>query len=78
MNMKLVIVSPDYWGNGLQVRLMLALEDFAKASGKRLLCGTADPANTHSCRNFLRAGYTFHSRKQKYGGLTRDVYCKEI
>ena len=78
MNMKLVIVSPDFWGNGLQVRLMLALESVATARGKHLLCGTADPANTHSCRNFLKAGYTFHSRKQKYGGLTRDIYCKEI
>lgn len=39
---------------------------------------TADPANVYSCRNFLKAGYTFHSRKQKYGGLVRDIYCKEI
>ena len=78
MNMKLVIVSPNYWGNGLQVRLMLELEAVAAARGKTLLCGTADPENTHSCRNFLRAGYSFHSRKQKYGGLTRDIYCKKI
>lgn len=78
MNMKLVIVSPDFRGNGLQVRLMLALESVAAARGKRLLCGTADPANIYSCRNFLKAGYTFHSRKQKYGGLIRDIYCKEI
>ena len=78
MNMKLVIVSPSFWGNGLQVRLMLALEEVAAARGKRLLCGTADPANVYSCRNFLKAGYTFHSRKQKYGGLVRDIYCKEI
>ena len=78
MNMKLVIVSPDYWGNGLQVRLMLALESVAAARGKRLLAGTASPANEHSCRNFLKAGYAFHSRKVKYGGLVRDIYCKKI
>lgn len=78
MNMKLVIVSPDFWGNGLQVRLMLALESVAAARGKHLLCGTADPANVYSCRNFLKAGYAFHSRKQKYGGLVRDIYCKNI
>ena len=78
MNMKLVIVSPAYWGNGLQLRLMLAVEDEARARGKRVLAGTAAPENLPSCKNFLRAGYILHSTLKKYGGLTRNLYYKKL
>ncbi len=78
INMKLIIVSPDYRGNGLQKKLMTALENLAKEKGKEFICGTVSPDNSYSCRNFIALGYEQKGTKIKYGGLKRNVYCKTL
>ncbi len=78
INMKLIIVSPEYRGNGLQGKLMARLEAVAVEKGKKLICATVSPLNSFSCNNFIKSGYAFHSTKEKYGGLLRSIYVKRI
>lgn len=77
-NMKLVIVSPDFRGNGLQCILTKKLEAIAKGEGFHTLCATISPKNIYSIKNFEACGFNYHSRKTKYGGLERNIYCKNI
>lgn len=78
VNMKLIIVSPEYRGNGLQKKLMAYLEAIAKEKGKKIICGTVSPENIYSCNNFIALDYKLKTTKIKYDGLERNVYCKNI
>lgn len=77
-NIKLVIVLPQYRGNGLQQKLISFLEKVAVEKGKKILCATVSPDNTVSIKNFEAVGFEFHSSKVKYGGLRRNIYLKSI
>lgn len=77
-NVKLVIVLPNYRGNGLQNKLVFQLEQIAKFKGKKLLCATVSPENIYSIKNFEKLGYKVNTQKEKYNGLVRNIYCKEI
>ncbi len=77
-NVKLVIVSPEYRGNGLQRQLTEKVEEEAKRRGYKILCATVSPYNEFSVRNFEKAGYEMETEKVKYGGLLRRVYSKMI
>ncbi len=77
-NVKLIIVLPDYRGNGLQNKLISQLEQIAKLKGKKVLCSTVSPENIYSIKNFEKLGYEFNTQKEKYNGLVRNIYCKEI
>ncbi len=77
-NIKLIIVLPDYRGNGLQVKLVSKLEKVAQDNGKKILCATVSPDNAYSIKNFEQLGYVFYSQKEKYGGLVRNIYYKKI
>ncbi len=78
INFKLVIVSPAYWGNRLQQRLGVKLEEVAKEKGKQYICATASPLNVHSCRNFEHMQYALYGTKEKYGHLLRNIYYKKL
>ena len=77
-NVKLVIVSPEYRGNGLQVKLTEKLETEAKIRGFRILAATISPVNKYSIKNFEKSGYEFTLEKVKYDGLLRHIYTKTI
>ena len=77
-NIKLIIVLPEYRGNGLQRRLMTFLEGIAKRNGKEIVCGTVSPENLHSCNNFTALSYNLETTKIKYNGLERNIYYKKI
>ena len=77
-NVKLVIVLPKYRGNGLQRILTEKLEDVAKTRGFKTLCCTVSPENIPSIRNFEARGYRLYQTKEKYDGLLRNIYYKEI
>lgn len=77
-NMKLVIVSPKFRGNGLQCILIQKVEEIAKEEGFKTLCATISPQNIYSIKNFEACGFVYHSEKKKYGGLERDIYYKKI
>lgn len=78
INLKLVIVSPAYRGNGLQRRMTEKLEEIAVQKNKRYICATVSPDNKFSRANIEGMGYEFHSQKTKYGGVVRNLYCKKI
>ena len=77
-NIKLVIVRPEYRGNGLQKKLTEKLENEAKNKGYKVLCLTVSPDNIFSRRNVESSGYVFHSQKLKYDNLLRNIYYKYI
>lgn len=78
VNFKLVIVKPDYRGNGLQKEFILRLDALAKEKGYKKIFATVAPNNEYSKNNFLNSGYEFHSQKVKYGGLVRNIYYKNL
>ena len=77
-NVKLVIVRPDYRGNGLQYLLIQRLEEYARESGFKWLSTTVSPTNPWSLDNCKKCGFTQRKILQKYGGLTRILLAKEI
>ena len=77
-NIKLTIVRPDYRGNGLQYELITRLGEHARQSGFKWLSSTVSPANPWSRRNLERCGFTVHKILQKYGGMQRILFVKQI
>ncbi len=77
-NYKLVIVRPQYRGNGLQRKLGLILEDEASKLGYRHICSSVSPYNQYSARNFEQSGYVRRGRAVLYGGLERDIFYKSL
>lgn len=76
-NNKLCIVRPEYRGRGLQLRLGGMIEDEARKRGFALLCATASPLNTYSCRNLEAQGYRKNCCLEKYG-FSRNLYYKTL
>ncbi len=77
-NMKLVLVDPAYRGNGLQRQLMDRCEKNARRKNIRVLATTVHPDNVYSVHNIEKCGYVYHSRHEKYGGLIRSLYDKNL
>ncbi len=77
-NVKLIIVRPDYRGNGIQRLLIDRCEAYAKESGFAWLCATVAPSNHYSLDNFLKCGFSQHKILRKYGGLERVLLVKKI
>lgn len=77
-NVKLIIVRPDYRGNGLQRELVSRLENLAKEKGFKWLCATVSPTNNWSYDNFIKGGFSLNKILTKYGGLTRALLVKSI
>lgn len=77
-NVKLIIVRPQFRGNGLQVALIERLGEFAKNSGYKWLSATVAPSNTWSKNNFEKCGFKIVKILQKYGGMQRVLLAKRI
>ena len=77
-NVKLIIVRPDYRGNGLQRELVARLEKTAVDAGFKWLCATVAPSNNWSYDNFIKSGFALNKILTKYGGLTRALLVKKI
>ncbi len=76
-NVKVIIVRPDYRGNGLQRYLISKLEEHAIANGYKVLMATVAPDNEYSLNNFLALDYKVVKILKKYGGLERALLYKE-
>lgn len=77
-HMESAAVLPEYTGRGIQRQLMSAGEDIVLRQGYRYLMGTAHPENRYSVNNFMKLGYKILLETEKYGGLPRYVFCKEM
>ena len=53
-------------------------EEILKEQGFHYLLGTAHPDNVASVNSFLRLNYEQVMTKEKYGGMRRSIFCKEI
>lgn len=73
---ELAVVAPAFRGQGLQLRLLEALEGRLCRLGYRHLLCTIHPENRFSRRNMEAAGYRPILQKEKYGGLPRLILYK--
>lgn len=71
-------ILPEYRGHHLQYRLMQTAEAELRARGYRYLTSTVHPENHSSHNTLTRQGYQVAARKEKYGGLLRDILLKEL
>ena len=76
INLKSVMVLPEYRGNGLQRHLMVKLEGWAREQGYTHSCVSIHPKNKFSMNNAIAMGYEYDHTAVKYGGLTRDILVK--
>lgn len=77
-HMEIAMVRKEYRGQGLQKIMMEKAEEILKEQGFRYLLGTAHPDNKASVNTFLKLQYEQVMTKEKYGGMKRSIFCKEI
>lgn len=77
-NVKLIIVRPQFRGNGIQRMLIDRLQNIAKETGHAWICATVAPDNVWSLNNFLKCGLREIKILEKYGGMKRTLLCKKI
>ena len=76
--MEIAMVRKEYRGQGLQKIMMEKAEQILKKQGFHYLLGTAHPDNAASVNTFLKLGYKQVMTKEKYGGMKRSIFCKEV
>lgn len=77
-HMEIAMVRKEYRGQGLQRKMMEESEQILKEQGYHYLLGTAHPDNVASVNTFLKLQYEQVMTKEKYGGMKRSIFCKEI
>lgn len=77
-HMEIAMVKKEYRGQGLQHKMMEKAERILKEKGFHYLVGTAHPDNKASVNSFLKLEYEQVMTKEKYGGMTRSIFCKKI
>ncbi len=76
--LEIAMVRKEYRGQGLQRKMMKESEQILKEQGYHYLLGTAHPDNVASVNTFLKLQYEQVMTKEKYGGMKRSIFCKEI
>ena len=71
------MVSPSYFGNGLQKQMTAELERLAKEKGYKYMIGTVSPNNKYSYNNLIDLGYEVIGEKQMKKGL-RYIIIKKL
>ncbi len=78
VHMESAVVLPEYRGNHLQERMLQFGEKLIDRTKYRFLLATVSPDNPASYLTFERNGYELMVTKEKYGGLLRRIYQKEL
>ena len=78
VHMESVVVLPEYRGHHLFLKMLLFAENYIDKNKYKYLMATVSPKNPASYLTFERAGYRLVITKEKYGGLLRNIYLKEI
>lgn len=71
-------VLPSYRGLGLQSRMLAFALSIIDSSRFSYLCATVSPDNPASFKSLEKNGFKHMLTKEKYGGLMRRIYLKEI
>ena len=78
VHMESVVVLPEYRGRGLQLAMLNFAEEQIDKEKYNYLMATVSPDNPWSYRSFEQKGYELKLTKNKYEGLERRIYLKEI
>ena len=78
VHMESVVVLPKYRGHHLFLKMLFFAENHIDKNKYKYLMATVSPKNPASYLTFERAGYKLVITKEKYGGLLRNIYLKEI
>lgn len=73
-----VAILPEFRGNGLQAQMMRLAEEEVRKRGYRYLLCTVHPENRFSRNNMVKAGFSSIVKKEKYGGLLREIMMKQL
>ena len=76
-HMETVVISKEYQGNKLQLKLMKAAEEALKDTTYQYFFATVHPDNQYSLNNFISLNYNIITTVKKYGGLDRHILYKE-
>jgi GNAT superfamily N-acetyltransferase len=72
---KRVLVVPEYYGHGLQLRFMRTLEKHCRSVGwAQIVSETTD--TVYSANNFVRAGYEMYEPKTKWA-FENSIYWRK-
>lgn len=72
-----VMVSPRYWGNGLQKQMTERLEKLALEKDYKYMLATVSPENTYSYNNLIDIGYKIVGEKNMSKGY-RYILVKKL
>lgn len=75
-HMETVVISKEYQGNKLQLKLMKAAEEILKDTIYQFFFATVHPDNQYSLNNFINLNYSIITTVKKYGGLDRHILYK--
>lgn len=78
VHMESSVVLPEYRGQGLQLSMLRYGEELIDRSKYKYLMATVSPDNKWSYNSFENNGYSLITTKEKYDGLMRRIYLKEI
>lgn len=78
VHMESSVVLPEYRGRGLQLSMLQYGEELIDQSKYKYLMATVSPDNKWSYNSFEKNGYKLTITKEKYNGLMRRIYLKEI
>lgn len=78
VHMESAVVMPEYRGRGIQYRMLRYAEELIDTNKYKYYLATVSPDNPASYRSLEKNGYRHIATKNKYDGLVRRIYLKEL
>ena len=78
VHMESAVVLPEYRGKKLQFKMLQYAEKIIDTEKYKYFMATVSPNNPASYKSFEKAGYKLKITKEKYEGLVRRIYIKEV
>lgn len=78
VHMESVVVLSQYRGNGLQQAMLKYGEELIDKAKYKYFMATVSPNNPGSYKSLEKCGYKMILAKEKYNGLERRIYLKEV
>lgn len=78
VHMESAVVLPEYRGKALQLKMLKYAEELIDKNKYKYFMATVSPENPASYKSFEKNGYKLILTKEKYNGLMRRIYLKEV
>lgn len=72
------VVLPSHRGQNLQLKMLQYAEQLVDYNKYKYMLATVSPENPASYKTLEKAGYAHITTKEKYGGLVRRIYQKNL